>query len=165
MSRRGPNRWFPRAGGRKNTERAPFPFARGTGLRVASGRMNSAREDHMAIKRIDVTEGPGTRMSKCVVNGNMAYLAGLVADDAAADIKTQTQQVLNSIDHFLKQAGTDKSKLLQANVWLTDLGNYNAMNEVWNAWVDPKNPPARACVQAQLARKGLLVEIMVTAAI
>ena len=119
----------------------------------------------MAIKRIDVTEGPGTRMSKCVVNGNVAYLAGLVADDANGDIKAQTQQVLASIDHYLKQAGTDKSKLLQAHVWITDMAHYAAMNEVWNAWVDPKNPPARACIQAPLARKGLLVEIMVTAAI
>jgi len=118
----------------------------------------------MAITRHDITEGPGPRMSRCVVNGDMVYLAGMTAGDSSADIKGQTQQILDKIDGYLKQAGTDKSKLLTAQLWITDMANFRGMNEVWNAWVDPKNPPCRACVQAGLARPELLVEIMVTAA-
>ena len=81
----------------------------------------------------------------------------------SADITGQTQQILDAIDGYLAKAGTDKSKLLQANIWITDTANFAAMNEVWNAWVDPENPPVRACVQAELMHPSLLVEIMVTA--
>lgn len=117
----------------------------------------------MSITRHDITTGPGPRMSRCVVKGDMVYLAGLTASDASGDIKSQTQQILDKIDGYLAEAGTDKSKLLQANLWITDMANFRSMNEVWNAWVDPENPPARACVRADLALPGLLVEIMVTA--
>ena len=98
-----------------------------------------------------------------MVKGDMVYVAGLTASDRSADIKGQTQQILDKIDDYLSQAGTDKSKLLQANLWITDMTNFSAMNEVWNAWVDPENPPVRACVKADLAVPELLVEIMVTA--
>jgi len=117
----------------------------------------------MTVKRIDTTSGPGPVMSRCVVRGDMVYLAGLTASDRSADIQGQTKQILDKIDGYLAQAGTDKSKLLQANLWITDMANFSAMNEVWNAWVDPENPPARACVRADLAVPELLVEIMVTA--
>lgn len=117
----------------------------------------------MSVTRHEITTGPGPRMSRCIVKGDMVYLAGLTASDASADIKGQTQQILDKIDGYLTTAGTDKSKLLQANLWITDMANFAAMNEVWNAWVDPENPPVRACVQAGLARPELLVEIMVTA--
>lgn len=117
----------------------------------------------MSVTRIEKTSGPGPRMSRCVVHGDTVYVAGLTASDRSADIKGQTQQILDKIDGFLKQAGTDKSKLLKANLWITDMANFAAMNEVWNAWVDPDNPPVRACVKADLASKELLVEIMVTA--
>ncbi|MEL0323545.1 MAG: RidA family protein, partial [Rhodospirillales bacterium] len=73
------------------------------------------------------------------------------------------QQILDKIDHYLSEAGTDKSKLLQAQLWITDMANFADMNSVWNAWVDPENPPVRACVKADLARPEILVEIMVTA--
>lgn len=118
----------------------------------------------MAIQRYDITSGPGPRMSRCVVNGDMVYLCGLVARDTSKDVKGQTQDILDQIDGYLKKGGTDKSKLLTAQLWLTDMKNFADMNSVWNAWVDPENPPARACVQAQLARPEILVEIMVTAA-
>lgn len=118
----------------------------------------------MAIQRIDVTQGPGPRMSRCVVNGDMVYLCGLVAGDVTQDISSQTQQILDKIDEYLAKAGTDKSKLLTAQLWITDMGNFKAMNAVWNEWVDPENPPARACIKADLARPEILVEIMVTAA-
>jgi len=117
----------------------------------------------MSVTRIEKTSGPGPIMSRCVVKGDMVYVAGLTASDRTADITGQTQQILDKIDGYLAQAGTDKSKLLQANLWITDMSNFAAMNAVWNAWVDPENPPVRACVRADLAVPELLVEIMVTA--
>ena len=117
----------------------------------------------MSVTRIEKTTGPGPIMSRCVVKGDMVFVAGLTATDRSADITGQTQQIVDKIDGFLAQAGTDKSKLLQANLWITDMSNFAAMNAVWNSWVDPENPPVRACVRADLAVPELLVEIMVTA--
>jgi enamine deaminase RidA (YjgF/YER057c/UK114 family) len=116
------------------------------------------------IRRIEITQPPGPRMSRCVVRGDTVYLAGLTASDTSQDIKGQTQQILDKIDSYLAQAGTTKSNLLAANLWIKDMGLFAEMNSVWNAWVDPQNPPARACVKAEMARPEVLVEIMVTAA-
>ena len=118
----------------------------------------------MTIERHEKTSGPGPIMSRCVVRGDTVYLCGLVAKDMSGGIKGQTQSILDQIDHFLARGGTDKSKLLTAQLWITDMANFADMNSVWNAWVDPENPPARACVKADLARPEILVEIMVTAA-
>ena len=118
----------------------------------------------MEIRRIELTQPPGPRMSRCVVRGDMVYLAGLTANDTTQDIKGQTRQVLDKIDGYLAQAGTGKSNLLAANLWIKDMALFAEMNSVWNAWVDPANPPARACVQAEMARPDVLIEIMVTAA-
>ena len=118
----------------------------------------------MDIRRIEVTQPPAPRMSRCVVRGDTVYLAGLTASDTSQDIKGQTKQVLDKIDGYLAQAGTSKSNLLAANLWIKDMALFADMNSVWNAWVDPENPPARACVRADLARPEVLVEIMVTAA-
>ena len=115
----------------------------------------------MSIKRVNA----GPRMSSAVIHGDTVYLAGLTADDAKADVKGQTKQILDKIDKFLKEAGTDKSKILSANIWLTDIGTWGQMNEVWDAWVSPGHTPARATVEAKLARAGLTVEIMVQAAV
>ena len=117
----------------------------------------------MSVTRYEITTGPGPRMSRCVVKGDMVYLAGLTASDTTGDVKNQTQQILDKIDGYLATAGTNKSNLLQANLWITDMANFSAMNEIWNAWVDHENPPVRACVRADLARPEILVEIMVTA--
>ena len=106
----------------------------------------------------------GPRMSQAVVHGNTVYLAGQVADDTSQSTAGQTKQVLQKIDALLKAAGTDKSKLLSANVWLTDIGNFAEMNSAWDAWVSPGNTPARATVEAKLATPAYLVEIMVVAA-
>jgi enamine deaminase RidA (YjgF/YER057c/UK114 family) len=103
-------------------------------------------------------------MSSAVVHGNTVYLSGLTADDRTLDVKGQTKQILDKIDKFLAQAGTDKTKLLSANIWLTDINTWSQMNEVWDAWVAPGNTPARATVEARLAAPGLNVEIMVQAA-
>ncbi|MFQ5785705.1 MAG: RidA family protein [Alphaproteobacteria bacterium] len=106
----------------------------------------------------------GERMSQAVVHGDTVYLAGQVADDTSAGIGGQTEQILNKIDQRLAEAGTDKSKLLSATIWITDMARFNEMNEVWDAWVSPGNTPARACVEARLAAPWYQVEIMVIAA-
>ncbi|MGH9576046.1 MAG: RidA family protein [Terriglobales bacterium] len=107
---------------------------------------------------------PGPILSLAVENGNTIYLAGIVPKDLKKDIKGQTQEVLAEIDRLLAKCGSGKSKLLQATIWVTDIRNRAPMNEVWSAWTDPKNLPARACVEAKLADPRALVEIMVTAA-
>ena len=115
----------------------------------------------MAITR----QGIGTLMSSAVIHNGTVYLQGLTPKDASADIQGQTQQVLEQIDARLAEAGTDKSKLLWTQIWLTDITERDAMNEVWTSWIDADNPPVRACVQSQLARPDLRIEIMVTASL
>jgi enamine deaminase RidA (YjgF/YER057c/UK114 family) len=115
----------------------------------------------MSIKRFQT----GPRMSQAVVHGNTLYLAGQVADTPVPSVAEQTQQVLAKIDRLLKEAGTDKSRLLSANIWLADISRFEEMNRVWDAWVAPGNTPARATVQSALARPTNLVEIMVVAAL
>ena len=115
----------------------------------------------MTITRHDT----GPRMSKAVVHGNTVYLAGIVANEPKSkDMTAQTKDILAQIDGFLAKAGTDKSKLLSANIWVTDMKEFAAMNAVWDAWVSPGNTPARATVEAGLASPDYKVEIMVVAA-
>lgn len=114
----------------------------------------------MSIQRHEV----GARMSKAVVHGNTVYLAGIVADKAKGQsVADQTRDILGQIDGLLAKAGTDKSKLLSANIWITDMANFAEMNGVWDAWVSPGNTPARATVEAKLAAPDYKVEIMVVA--
>ena len=101
-------------------------------------------------------------ISKVVEHGGIVYVCGMLPDPVG-DITAQTRQVLERIDEALNLAGTDKSKLLTAQVWLSDMRLFEAHNAVWNEWVDPDNAPVRACVGADLVRM-CLVEIMVTAA-
>ena len=103
-------------------------------------------------------------LSQAVEHGNTVYLAGVVAKGLDKDIKGQTKEVLDEVDRLLGKCGSHKSKLLQAQIWVTDIRNRAPMNEVWTAWVDAKNLPARACVEAKLADPRALVEIMVIAA-
>ena len=103
-------------------------------------------------------------MSQAVEHNGVVYLAGQVADDRNSDITEQTSQVLAKIDALLATAGSDKSKLLWAQLWVTDMRNFGAMNEVWDAWIDTDNPPVRAGLCSDLAAPGYLVEIMVMAA-
>lgn len=107
----------------------------------------------------------GPRMSEAVVHNGTVYLAGQVADDASADISGQTRQILDAIDALLAQAGSDKSKILRAQIYLTDLADFAAMNAVWEQWVVPGHTPARATVQAALANPQWKIEIVVTAAV
>ncbi len=114
----------------------------------------------MKIERIDV----GPRMSKCVVHGDTVYLAGIVANyPKGKNVTQQTQDIVRQIDGFLAQAGTDKSKLLTATIWITDMATFGEMNAVWDGWVSQGNTPARATVEARLATPDYKVEIMVVA--
>jgi enamine deaminase RidA (YjgF/YER057c/UK114 family) len=115
----------------------------------------------MKIQRFDT----GPRMSQVVVHGDSIYLAGVVANKAAGESVTeQMQEVLSIIDSHLAKAGSDKSKLLTATIYLTDMTTYAEMNAVWDGWVSSGNTPARATVEAKLAAPRYNVEIMVTAA-
>jgi enamine deaminase RidA (YjgF/YER057c/UK114 family) len=115
----------------------------------------------MTIQRFET----GPRMSQVVVHGDTIYLAGVVANKAAGESVTkQTQDVLSIIDGHLAKAGSDKSKLLTATIYLTDMKNLAEMNAVWDGWVSAGNTPARATVETKLAAPQYSVEIMVTAA-
>jgi enamine deaminase RidA (YjgF/YER057c/UK114 family) len=107
------------------------------------------------------------RISYASTHGNIAYLAGVTADPRdLGDVKDQTRKILARIDSLLAAVGTNKSKVLTAQVWLTDMELFAAHNDAWNEWVDAKNPPVRACLLSpRLWRPGMLVEIMVTAAL
>jgi enamine deaminase RidA (YjgF/YER057c/UK114 family) len=115
----------------------------------------------MSIQRIQA----GPRMSKAVVHGNTVYLAGIVANEPKGkSVAEQAKDILGQIDGFLAQAGSDKSKLLTANIWVTSMTDFAEMNAVWDAWVSPGNTPARATVEAKLASPDYKLEIMVVAA-
>jgi enamine deaminase RidA (YjgF/YER057c/UK114 family) len=115
----------------------------------------------MSIRRLQV----GPRMSQIVIHNGIVYLAGQVADKPAPSFEKQTKQILATIDKLLKQAGTDKTKILKANIWLTDMRGFADMNKVWEAWAPKGQTPARATVEAKLAAPAYWVEIMVTAAL
>ena len=102
-------------------------------------------------------------LSQAVEYHNFVYLAGMTAKDTSQDITGQTTQVLAAIDAMLETHGTDKTRMLQAQIWLKDIRDRDAMNKVWTAWVPAGGAPARACVEASMADPRLLVEIMVTA--
>jgi len=114
----------------------------------------------MSIIRHD----PTSILSLAVIHGETVYLAGVVAKNLDNDVTGQTREILGEIDRLLAKCGTSKSRLLTATIWVTDIRNRAPMNEVWTAWVDAKNLPARACVEAKLADPRSLVEIMVVAA-
>jgi enamine deaminase RidA (YjgF/YER057c/UK114 family) len=116
----------------------------------------------MTLQRIQV----GSRMSQAVIHGGVAYLSGQVAlDSGGQSVTAQTQEILSRIDNLLREAGSDKSKLITANIWLSDISTFAEMNAVWDAWVDPANTPARATVEAKLAAPQFTVEIAVSAAV
>ncbi|HEY5646611.1 MAG TPA: RidA family protein [Pseudomonadales bacterium] len=114
----------------------------------------------MSIKRLHV----GPRLSQVAIHGNTVYTAGIVAADPKQDAAGQTRQILEQIDSFLAEAGSDKSRMLSVTIWLADMGDYAAMNGVWDAWVDKANTPPRACVESKLAAPQYKVEIRVVAA-
>lgn len=117
----------------------------------------------MALKRFRT----GPRMSQAVVHGDTVYLAGQVAADSpGGSVTEQTRNILDRIDNLLAEAGTDKTRLITATIWLSDMGDFNEMNAVWDAWVAPGETPCRACVESpRLASPDYAVEIQVTAAV
>ncbi len=112
------------------------------------------------IKRLEI----GPRMSEVAVHNGTVYLAGQVAANGNGDIRSQTEQVLAAVDALLAQVGSDKRKILMAQIFLADLADFAGMNLVWDAWVVPGHTPPRATVQAALARSEWKIEIVVTAA-
>ncbi len=114
----------------------------------------------MSIKRLHV----GPRMSEAVVHNGTVYLAGQVADDPSQDSAGQTRQILAAIDRLLAECGSDKTKILSAQIFLADIGDFAAMNSVWDAWVPAGHTPARATVESKLAAPKYRVEIKVVAA-
>ncbi|RKF14501.1 RidA family protein [Alginatibacterium sediminis] len=105
-----------------------------------------------------------TRMSRVVRHNGTLYLCGQVAADANQGIKEQTETMLAKVDELLNQYGSNRQSMLSATLYISNMDNFAAMNAVWDAWVPAEHAPARACVQAQMARPELLVEISVTAA-
>ena len=113
----------------------------------------------MALTRLH----PGARMSQAVRIGDIAFLAGQVPDDLTADITAQTREVLDKIDAVMAELGGSKADIASVQVWLADMADFQGMNAVWDAWVDPANPPARATGGVALARPGMRVEMIVVA--
>ncbi len=118
------------------------------------------------IRRIGVTAAADglPLISRAVVHAGIVYLCG-VTPDPVGDVREQTRQVLQRIDRLLQACGSDRSRLLTAQVWLSDMSLFEAHNQAWNEWVDAAAAPVRVCVGAPLWREGMLVEIMVTAAL
>lgn len=106
---------------------------------------------------------PGTRMSKAVIIGEIVFLAGQVPTDLEADIETQTAQVLAGIEQVMAELGGCKSDVASVQVWLSDINDIQRMNKVWDAWIDPDYPPARATCAVQLARQGMRIEMIAVA--
>jgi enamine deaminase RidA (YjgF/YER057c/UK114 family) len=115
----------------------------------------------MTIQRLHV----GARMSEVAVHNGVVYLAGQVADDKNGDVAQQTTQVLAAIDRLLAEAGSDKTQILQATIFLADISTFAQMNSVWDAWVVSGNTPPRATVEAKLATPDYKVEIKIIAAV
>ena len=98
-------------------------------------------------------------LANVVETGSFIYIAGAIGDDTSLDIAGQTRQALADVDRYLALCGSDKSKILSATIWVADIGLRDAFNEVWMAWIDPQNLPARACIEAKMADPRCLVEI------
>ena len=114
----------------------------------------------MSIERHDMKE----HLSSVVEHNGTVYIAGTTAGDKSVGMKQQTEQILKRIDGLLEKSGTNKSKLLSATIFISDMAQKSAMNDAWLAWIDRKNPPTRACVAVELGSPETLVEIVVTAA-
>ncbi len=113
----------------------------------------------MAIKRME----PSTRMSQAVVHNGVVYLAGQVGE--GSDVTMQSKTALAEVERLLAAVGSNKSSILSTVVWLADMALFSEMNAVWDSWIDPANPPARACGEAKLATPHYLVEFMIVAAV
>ena len=114
----------------------------------------------MEIKRLHV----GQRLSEVAIHNGTIYLAGQIADKTDADITGQMLEVLGHVDRLLAEAGSDKTRILSCQIYISDMAHFAGMNKVWDAWVAPGHTPPRATVEARLANPACLVEVVVTAA-
>ena len=114
----------------------------------------------MSIRRINA----GSRMSQAVIHGNTVYLAGSVGAPGES-VTNQTKEICSKIEKLLEEAGSSKSHMLQATIWISDMADFAEMNAVWDAWIDPANPPTRACGESKLATPDYKVEIIIVAAV
>ena len=115
----------------------------------------------MDIKRLHV----GSTLSEAAIHNGTVYLAGQIASDVTQNIEGQTREVLAHVDRLLAEAGSDKSRILMCQIFITDVKDFGGMNAVWNAWVAPGQSPPRATVEAKLARSEWLIEMVATAAL
>jgi enamine deaminase RidA (YjgF/YER057c/UK114 family) len=142
-----------------NAKEATMAKAKKKAVKKPARKTARSRKD---LTRID----PGPRMSDAIIHEGRVFLAGQVAERSKGrSVREQTAEVLAGIDTVLKKAGTDKTRILTANIWLSDISTFGEMNAVWDAWVVPGRTPARATVEAKLAAPEYKVEIMVTAAL
>jgi len=114
-----------------------------------------------SIERFDV----GPRLSEIAIHNGTVYLAGQIAEDTTRDIGGQTREVLGHVERLLKEAGSDKTRILSCQIYISSMANFPGMNEVWDAWVVPGHTPPRATVEAKLANPACLVEVVVVAAV
>src|SRR3990167_3098237 len=131
------------------------------GTEARAGERNVLGSAMSDLRRID----PGPRLCEATIYGDRMYLSGMIPEDTAQDTTGQVKQALAEIDSLLAKGGSDKTKILSAVIWLGDIGDFAAMNKVWDAWVVPGQTPARDTVQARLNAPAMKVEIMVVAAI
>jgi enamine deaminase RidA (YjgF/YER057c/UK114 family) len=117
-------------------------------------------ETNVKIQRLHV----GKRLSETAIHNGTVYLAGQIADDTTQDIVGQTREVLGHVERLLKEAGSDKTRILSCQIYISDMANFPGMNEVWDAWVVQGQTPPRATVEAKLANPACLVEVVVVAA-
>ena len=117
----------------------------------------------MTIERLDIGDATGGLTSRCVVHGDWVHIGGITARDTGGDVAAQMRDILDTVDDYLAKTGADRNDVLTVQVWIKDMALFADMTAVWNDWVDPKTPPARACVSGDLYRPDILVEVTVTA--
>ncbi len=117
----------------------------------------------MSIERLDINDTTGGIVSRCVAYGDMVHIGGITAQDTGGDVAAQMRDILDTVDGYLAKAGASRTDVLTVQVWIKDMALFANMTAVWNEWVDPKFPPARACVSGDLYRPDILVEVTVTA--
>ncbi len=117
----------------------------------------------MSIERLDISDATGAVTSHCVAYGDMVHIGGITAQDTSGDVAAQMRDILDTVDGYLAKVGASRNDVLTVQVWIKDMALFADMTAVWNEWVDPKVPPARACVSGDLYRPDILVEVNVTA--
>jgi enamine deaminase RidA (YjgF/YER057c/UK114 family) len=127
-------------------------------------RLTESKEKECLIMTIQRKQTQ-KRMSKIVIHNNTIYLCGQVAEDSTRGIGEQTRTMLDKVDALLKEAGSDREHILSATIYIKSMDDFSEMNDVWDSWVPEGHAPARACVEASMAREELLVEVSVVAAV